>query len=194
MDKKGKGWPNIEKVRITSQVLFFSLFLFLFFQTDSKGRNELDYPVKVFLELDPLNFIVNLLSTRSLITIPFLAILILIITFFLGRVFCGFICPLGFTNDLFGKLKKRGSHPKKRWLTMKYYLLFGLLASSLLSLNLSGIFDPLCILLRSFTLSLYPFSVNLVGSKLFGLREIDFNQSLFFWATYSHHLGPESNR
>ena len=54
------------KLRKASQALFLLLFLYLFLQTESKGANELGYPVRIFLDADPLLYLTTLLSTRSL--------------------------------------------------------------------------------------------------------------------------------
>lgn len=180
MDKKRKGRLDIRKIRLFSQILFFSIFIFLILETVSKGKNELGYPVKVFLELDPLIFFANLFSTRSTLSLPFLSLYVVFITIFLGRIFCGYICPLGLTNDLFGLLGKSGRKIKERWLSIKYYILFFLLTASFFSLNISGIFDPLCILIRSFALSIYPLFLNSVGLGLVHLQKVSYNQSFFF--------------
>jgi polyferredoxin len=86
----------VKNIRRFSQALFLLLFLWLLLQTESEGANELGYPVKIFLDADPLILITTLLASRS----------------FVGRVFCGWICPLGTLHHLAGKLKK-GTVPVK---------------------------------------------------------------------------------
>ena len=44
----------VKNIRRASQALFALLFLWLFLQTEAKGANELGYPVKIFLDADPL--------------------------------------------------------------------------------------------------------------------------------------------
>jgi polyferredoxin len=78
-------------------------------------------------------------------------------TLVLGRVFCGWICPLGTLNNCVGGLRKKRSektHPD--WYKAKYYILFMLLASSFFTLQIAGIMDPISLLIRSFALSIYP--------------------------------------
>ena len=78
-------------LRRISQTLFLLLFLWLFLQTESKGENVLGYPVKIFLDADPLIFITTVLSSRSFYQ-PFLWVFFVVIaTVLLGRVFCGWI-------------------------------------------------------------------------------------------------------
>ena len=47
------------------QAAFLLLFLFLFLQTEQKGADELGYPVKLFLDFDPLLFLSTLLSAHA---------------------------------------------------------------------------------------------------------------------------------
>ena len=146
-------------LRRVSQTLFLILFLFLFLQTQSKGNDTLGYPVKLFLDFDPLIFITTFLSTRAG-NIPsafYLSVILIILTVFLGRVFCGWICPLGTLNNLVGSLKKssRKVLPPKAH-RIKYYILLFVLVSSVFTLHIAGIFDPLSLLIRSFSLSVYP--------------------------------------
>jgi polyferredoxin/NAD-dependent dihydropyrimidine dehydrogenase PreA subunit len=144
-------------LRRLSQTLFLLLFLWLFLQTESKGENVLGYPVKIFLDADPLIFITTVLSSRSFYQ-PFLWVLLVVIaTVLLGRVFCGWICPLGTLHNMVGALKKnRKSVKPMNGYQFKYYLLFFLLTSSVFTLQLTGVVDPLSLLIRSLSLAVYP--------------------------------------
>jgi len=147
----------LKNIRRTFQGLFLLVFLWLFLQTESKGANELGYPVKIFLDMDPLIFITTVLSSRSLDHIPYLAVVIIIATVLLGRFFCGWLCPLGTLNNLAGSLRRwRFNTAPRNWHRLKYYILIFLLVSSLFSLQLIGILDPLSLLIRSFSLSVHP--------------------------------------
>ena len=147
----------LKNIRRTSQGFFLLIFLWLFLQTESKGANELGYPVKIFLDADPLIFITTVLSSRSLDHIPYLAIMIIIATVLLGRFFCGWLCPLGALNNLAGSLRRwRFRAAPRNWHRLKYYILIFLFVSALFSLQLVGILDPLSLLIRSFSLSVYP--------------------------------------
>ena len=146
-------------LRRISQGLFLVLFIFLFLQTQSRGNDTLGYPVKLFLDFDPLIFITTFLATHAGNIPPafYLSIILIVLTVFLGRVFCGWICPLGTLNNLVGSLKKSSQRivsPKAY--RLKYYILFFVLVSSLFTLQIAGILDPLSLLIRSFSLSVYP--------------------------------------
>jgi polyferredoxin len=73
-------------------------------------------------------------------------------------VFCGWACPLGTLNNLAGSIRKKqpvGMYEK--WYRVKYYLLIAILASALFTLQPVGIMDPLSLLIRSFSISVFPF-------------------------------------
>ena len=146
-------------LRKITQGLFLLLFLFLFIQTESKGNDTLGYPVKLFLDFDPLIFITTLAAShgRGIPAVFFLSLSVILVTVVLGRVFCGWICPLGTLHNIVSSLKRK--HPRKMpagWHKTKYYLLFALIASSLFTLQLTGIMDPISLLIRSFSLSIFP--------------------------------------
>ncbi len=146
-------------LRMFSQGIFLLLFLFLFIQTESKGDDTLGYPVRLFLDFDPLIFLTTLLAARAH-EIPaafFLSLIVVCLTIVLGRVFCGWICPLGTLNNIVGSVRKRRSiHPRPPLYRMKYYILIMLLVSSVFTLQLAGIADPISLIIRSFSLSVYP--------------------------------------
>lgn len=147
----------IRKIRIIVQGLFLLTFLWLFIQTESKGADELGYPVKIFLDADPLIFITTILAGREWYQTFFLAIFVIVATVVLGRVFCGWVCPMGTLHNMVGTLQKR--RPRKSPLNihwLKYCILIVLVVASLFSLQFAGIFDPIALLIRSFSLSVYP--------------------------------------
>jgi len=145
------------KARRIVQGLFLLLFLFLFIQTESKGADVLKYPAKLFLDFDPLLFLATLLSGHTIVKGLLLSLITLAVTVVLGRVFCGWVCPLGTLNNLVGAWKKwPRSAPTRRWFKVKYYLLVFVAGSSLFGMQIVGIFDPLSLLVRSFSLGVYP--------------------------------------
>ena len=56
----------MRNLRRTSQGLFLLLFLFLAFATRYAGTDEIRYPVKVFLDFDPLIALSTLLAAHAL--------------------------------------------------------------------------------------------------------------------------------
>jgi polyferredoxin len=147
----------LKNIRRLTQALFLLIFFWLFLQTQSRGADELGFPVKIFLEADPLIYITTVLSTRQFYTPFLLALFVILATALLGRVFCGWICPLGTLHNMAGTLKKKRLSAKSynlhHW---KYIILIFLLVSSVFTLQISGILDPLALLIRSLSLAIYP--------------------------------------
>ena len=136
---------TLPRLRRLSQTLFLAVFLLLLCKTEFPGslqpgspESHLPYPVRAFLETDPLVAIANALATGALYRGLLWSLAILIPTLFLGRFFCGWICPLGTLNHLAGNIRsarKSGrqriaSNRYKPWQTFKYYLLFALLVTA----------------------------------------------------------------
>jgi len=159
------------KWRWLSQIIFFSLFLFLLLRTEFRGSLHaggsdirLPYPVQLFFQFDPLVGLSNALSSRALYHGLLWSLVVLIPTMLLGRFFCGWICPLGSIHHFFSSLKserKRGkqlieSNRYKRWQTTKYYLLAAALIAALLGTGIVGWLDPFSLLVRSLVLSILP--------------------------------------
>jgi polyferredoxin len=162
---------KLSKLRRISQVVFLLLFLFLLVQTEFRsplkgivGDIRLPYPANLFLQFDPLVALANALAAHSLYHGLLWSLVILIATFFLGRFFCGWVCPLGSLNHFFSNLKsekKRGlrlieSNRYKKWQTLKYYVLIVLLVSSLFGGAMLLLMDPISLLVRSLGESALP--------------------------------------
>jgi len=162
---------TLARLRRWSQILFLALFVFLLAKTEFRGsfraaggEIRLPHPVSIFLQADPLVALVNALATHSLYKGLLWCLIILIPTFFLGRFFCGWICPLGTLNHFFSSLKserKRGrrlieSNRYKGWQTLKYYILLGVLAAALFGSALAGLADPIALAVRSLALAVLP--------------------------------------
>jgi polyferredoxin len=146
-------------LRKITQGLFLLLFLFLFIQTESKGNDTLGYPVRLFLDFDPLIFITTLVTSHGhkIPSVFFLSLSLILATVLLGRVFCGWICPLGSLHNIVSSLRRRRPGTiRAGWHKAKYYILFMLIASSVFTLQLTGIMDPISLLIRSFSLSIFP--------------------------------------
>jgi polyferredoxin len=147
----------MQNVRRFTQGFFLLLFFFLFIQTESKGNDELGYPVRLFLDFDPLIFITTILSAHAAAKAFYLSVITIVITLLFGRVFCGWACPLGTLNNIIGSIrKKRPPQVYVKGYRVKYYILIALLASAVFTLQPVGVMDPLSLLIRSFSISVYP--------------------------------------
>ena len=150
--RRRRGW--LTYARMASQGGFLILFLYLLAETQSKGEDTLGPPVRLFLDFDPLILLSTLLSSHSAPVAFYLSIVLIAITLALGRVFCGWACPLGTLNNMAASLRRRTAGHD--WHRVKYLLLVFLLVSSLFTLQLTGLLDPISFLIRSLSLSIYP--------------------------------------
>ncbi len=156
---------SIRILRRISQIAFFLLFVSLLLLTRFSGAgseaadiNRLDYPVRVFLEIDPLHALTQLLANWSLHPALALSLLVLIPTFFLGRVFCGWVCPLGALNHFFSRFPRssRAWRPYSSGQKLKYYILLVILTASFAGIQLAGWLDPISLTIRSLSVSIFP--------------------------------------
>jgi polyferredoxin len=155
-----------------SQLLFLVVFLVLFVNTEYRGHDEISAAVNSFFRANPLVVVTYLLSVKSMTILLVPGILMFLFSIVLGRFFCGWICPLGTILDLVtGKIRKKA--PLRFLKTnLKYYLLFTLLVAALFNVNVTGILDPIAVLLRGLTFFLYPLFGHTVKAGWAGLYEV----------------------
>ncbi len=104
-----------------------------------------------------------------------LAVPVILSPLFLGRIFCGYVCPMGFLIELFGPKKERSLRPGARKIFRKVPL-FGLLLVLVFILLGSGWFlvaDPISLFTRSATTLLYPAVDRLITWIGDGLYHVD---------------------
>ena len=168
---------RITTVRIMVQTLVMTLFCVFVFATTFSHLSELpqlQFWLSKFLEVDPLVSIATSITTHTLYKGLIWSLLILIPTLFLGRIFCNWICPYGilhqFTGWLFGKRddKAKIEANRYRWYySIKYFILFGMIAAALFGNLAIGLLDPICLLHRSVTTAVLP-TLNMPTQSVFG--------------------------
>lgn len=124
--------------------------------TEYRGRDEINTAVNSFFRADPLVLLSYLLAAKSLTWLLLPAILMVLATLLLGRFFCGWVCPLGTILDLVTPAIRKTAPIRMLKGYTKYWLLVPLLSASLFNLNLSGLLDPIAILLRGLTFLFHP--------------------------------------
>ncbi len=121
---------TVRNLRRGSQVFFFFLFLWLVLKTTfdvdfspaEVSDIRLPYPVSIALEFDPLAALMTLLASGTLYKGLLWSLVILVPTIFLGRFFCGWICPLGTLNHWVSGIKpERKARKGKRLLDSNRY-------------------------------------------------------------------------
>jgi polyferredoxin len=142
------------------QIIFLGLFIAAFIQT------RYSVPVSfqnIFFRFDPLILLVISIAYRTVITAAMMSLLIFAATFFFGRFFCGFVCPLGTTIDIFDVFIKKRKKAKTVLRNGKYLTLVFLLAAAGLGISFLHFFDPLAIFERTLTLVFYPAAMYISG-------------------------------
>jgi polyferredoxin len=138
------------------QYASLAIFLVLFLMTRRDGW--LPTLVNLPMRLDPLVMLANLFASRTFLAVSAIALITIIATLVFGRAWCGWICPLGTTLDIFSFEKARGKRqpPSERWRNIKYALLIAILVAALFgNLTLLAL-DPLTLLFRSLTVAILP--------------------------------------
>lgn len=154
--RKGKPagpWVTARKAVQYSTLIIF-IVLFIWSQKDGWPGNVANIPMR----LDPMLMLAHLLLSRTLLAGSALALILLLLSLVFGRAWCGWICPLGTTLDLFPLRSGNSQHGRaaEAWRSVKYILLMTILVAALFG-NLTLLFlDPLTIWFRTMTVSIWP--------------------------------------
>ncbi|MFH1372742.1 MAG: 4Fe-4S binding protein [bacterium] len=158
---------TVRNLRRLSQIVFFVIFCWLILETNfevdfSPGESaeiRLPYPVSIALQFDPLTALATLLANGTLYKGLLWSLVILTPTIFLGRFFCGWICPLGSLNHWIAEIpserlgrkgrNKIASNRYHKYQRIKYYVLFLFLGAAAVGSLQAGLLDPLPLLARS---------------------------------------------
>ena len=161
---------RLPRLRRISQIFFLLLFLALLVFTSlhsmpgTTSDIHLRGPVRLFFEWDPLVAIANALATHALYRGLLWSLVILVPTLFLGRFFCGWICPMGTLQHFVGNMPSEAKRGKqrieanryKRWQTVKYVVLIAGLVAACFGSMAIGWLDPFSLLVRSIGLAILP--------------------------------------
>ncbi len=151
------------RIRIAVQTAVFALWVALILATRFPMESWLarHVPVSLMLRIDPLVMTVVCGGMRMAVTITLLGAVTLAVSLLLGRVFCGWVCPLGAIFDAYGwvlrRLRVKIEGPSPWWFRFKYYLLTAILVFALFGgvSPLMG-FDPIVLLTRTAATVLAP--------------------------------------
>jgi len=92
------GADHVRWLRRSYQVVFLGFFLF-FVVVTTAGLIR-GYDVQWLLEFDPLVALTTALASHSLHHTLLWALILIVITLVLGRVFCAWMCPMGVLHRL----------------------------------------------------------------------------------------------
>ncbi len=111
-------------------------------------------PAEIFLVIDPLVSLSTAIASRSWVWSLLCAAIILVVCVLIPRGFCGYLCPLGTTIDLFdwaiaGRFKRFRVADDGWWVHIKYYLLAGTLIAALGGVLVSGFVSAIPVITRA---------------------------------------------
>ena len=146
-------------IRRVSQAFFASLFVYILWAAAYPLEGML-HPT-LFFATNPLIQIIISITLRVILPGIYISFFMLLLTFIIGRFFCGWICPLGFINDVIGSIryKKKLVFPdtvNSKLSKLKFVILTSLLALSLAGFQAVWIFDPIVIAGRFISINFIP--------------------------------------
>jgi polyferredoxin len=150
---KPRRWRTLRQIIQYTALLTFIL-LFIWSRRGGWPTSLVNFPMR----LDPLAMLAHLLASRTLLFGSALALVTVGLTLALGRAWCGWLCPLGTLLDIFPLRQWRDKQqgPSDSWRGVKHLLLVAILVAALLGNLTLMIFDPLTILFRTLSASLWP--------------------------------------
>jgi MauM/NapG family ferredoxin protein len=153
---------SVTRIRRVVQIVFLLLFFVLVLLARPRPDMDPGLAAKSFFLFDPLILIVTWLAAHAVPVAMLLSLVVIATTAILGRVFCGWVCPLGTIHAVVGRLFDRWYRKPKPgdrwspWQRTKYYLLAGLLVMAAFGSSWVCVFDPIVLLYRTTTVALLP--------------------------------------
>jgi MauM/NapG family ferredoxin protein len=154
----GTGWSPQRWLTLRRLVQYAALLAFVVLFVWSRRGGWPAWLVNAPMRLDPLAMLAHLLASRVFLVGSTLALLTILLTLIFGRAWCGWLCPLGTLLDLFPLRRWRGNRapPPESWRAIKYGLLLIILIAALAGNLTLLIFDPLTLLFRTLSISVWP--------------------------------------
>ncbi|MGM0786100.1 MAG: 4Fe-4S binding protein [Thermodesulfobacteriota bacterium] len=142
------------RFRTTARALCLVIFLLALAFSGSIAASDL------FLRMDPALVGAAALAGRSLLWAFLPALVVVVSALFFGRIFCGYICPMGTTIDAadacFSRRRKTSGANGRISVRLKYYVLAFAAGSALAGVTFAFWAAPLSLITRFYGLVIYP--------------------------------------
>ena len=99
--KKRSAQPTGPWVTARKLTQYTALLIFLALFVAARGSGWPASLLNLFIRLDPLLILANLLASRTFLAGSAIVLLTILLTLVFGRAWCGWLCPLGTVLDLF---------------------------------------------------------------------------------------------
>lgn len=154
---------------------FIALLLMAGTQTPDAGS------VDFYLRMDPIIGLGTALASWELLPALWPSLAVVLATLAIGRIFCGHVCPMGATLDIFDAVVKRekknrsktnaseANQNKRNW---KYYFLAIIGVAGLLGVSLVHVGSPLSWATRIWGLLIYPLALIGLDTSILWVGEI----------------------
>jgi len=149
-------WAGWRRVRQAVQVLSLGVFVYLLY---AALQRQTALPLAdLFFRLDPLPGLAAMVTARTWLPRLALGLVTLGLTLVVGRVWCGWLCPMGTVLEWarFTGAAKRQARISPRWRLAKNLLLLVIAAGALVGSLTLLVLDPLTLLTRSLTVAVLP--------------------------------------
>ena len=168
-DRTDGPWIIFRKT-VQYLTLFIFIALFIWSRQDGGPANIINIPMR----MDPLLILAHLVASRTFLTGSALALIVLGLTIVFGRAWCGWLCPLGTILDIFplNRWRKKRPAPSEGWRKVKFDFVIIIFAAALLGNLTLLFFDPLTLLLRTLSVSIWPALDRIVTAIEAGLAHI----------------------
>ncbi len=174
-------WRRLRRVRRLVQIVAFLLFVVLLVLTQQRSSGS---PwAGLFFRLDPLAGISAMLAARAWLPLFALGMITIVVTLSFGRVWCGWICPMGTLLEWlrWPGAERTGRHIPDSLRLGKYALLGVILGMAALGSLTLLILDPIGLLTRGATVAVLPALDAALIALQSALANWEPTQSVGFW-------------